>query len=175
MNRGVCGTIQLNERLQTLINPEKAGFRSGERIFHAGDKVMQTSNNYDKGVFNGDMGVILSIHHAESTFKVRFDIGDIEYNFSEAVQLSPAYAVTVHKSQGSEFPAVVMPVLTQHFMMLQRNLLYTGITRAKKLMVLIGSRKAVGMAVRNFVREPRHTLLPVRLKEAFREAARRRG
>ena len=175
MNRGVCGTIQLNERLQTLINPEKAGFRSGERIFHAGDKVMQTSNNYDKGVFNGDMGVILSIHHSESTFKVRFDIGDVEYNFSEAVQLSPAYAVTVHKSQGSEFSAVVMPVLTQHFMMLQRNLLYTGITRAKKLMVLIGSRKAVGMAVRNFVREPRHTLLPVRLKEAFRAAARRRA
>ena len=167
MNRGTCGTVQLNERLQTLLNPEKAGFRSGERIFHAGDKVMQISNNYDKGVFNGDMGVILSIHHADSTFKVRYDLGDIEYNFTEAVQLNPAYAVTVHKSQGSEFPAVVMPVLSQHFMMLQRNLIYTGMTRAKKLMILIGSRKAVSMAVRNYVREPRYTLLCSRLKEAF--------
>ena len=168
MNRGSCGTVQLNERLQALLNPEKAGFRSGERIFHVGDKVMQISNNYDKGVFNGDMGVILSVHHAESTFKVRYDLNDVEYNFTEAVQLNPAYAVTVHKSQGSEFPVVVMPLLTQHFMMLQRNLLYTGMTRAKKLMVLIASRKAVGMAVRNFVREPRHTLLRERLAEAFR-------
>lgn len=173
MNRGICGTVQLNERLQSLLNPEKAGFRSGERVFHAGDKVMQISNNYDKGVFNGDMGVILSIHHAESTFKVRYDLNDVEYNFTEAVQLNPAYAVTVHKSQGSEFPAVVMPLLTQHFMMLQRNLLYTGMTRAKKLMILIASRKAVGMAVRNFVREPRHTLLRERLAEAFRSRARR--
>jgi len=174
MNRGVCGTVQLNEKLQLLLNPEKAGFRSGERIFHAGDKVMQISNNYDKGVFNGDMGVILSIHHADSTFRVRYDLGDIEYNFSEATQLNPAYAVTVHKSQGSEFPAVVMPMLTQHYMMLQRNLLYTGMTRAKKLMILIGSHKAVSMAVRNSVREPRHTLLPGRLKEAFRNLAGRR-
>ena len=174
MNRGICGTVQLNERLQSLLNPEKAGFRSGERVFHAGDKVMQITNNYDKGVFNGDMGTILSIHHADSTFKVRYDLGDVEYNFTEAAQLAPAYAVTVHKSQGSEFPAVVMPVLTQHFMMLQRNLLYTGMTRAKKLMILIGSRKAVSMAVRNFVREPRHTLLPVRLKAAFRAKTQRR-
>ena len=175
MNRGSCGTVQLNERLQALLNPEKAGFRSGERIFHVGDKVMQISNNYDKGVFNGDMGVILSIHHAESTFKVRYDLNDVEYNFTEAVQLNPAYAVTVHKSQGSEFPVVVMPLLTQHFMMLQRNLLYTGMTRAKKLMILIASRKAVGMAVRNFVREPRHTLLRERLTEAFRNQAARRS
>ena len=175
MNRGVCGTIQLNERLQSLLNPEKAGFRSGDRIFHVGDKVMQISNNYDKGVFNGDMGVILSIHHAENTFKVRYDLNDVEYNFTEAVQLNPAYAVTVHKSQGSEFPVVVMPMLTQHFMMLQRNLLYTGMTRAKKLMVLIASRKAVGMAVRNFVREPRHTLLRERLIEAFRNLSQRRS
>ena len=174
MNRGICGTVQLNERLQALLNPEKAGFRSGERIFHAGDKVMQISNNYDKGVFNGDMGVILSIHHADSTFKVRYDLGDVEYSFPEAVQLNPAYAVTVHKSQGSEFPAVIMPVLTQHFMMLQRNLLYTGMTRAKKLMILIGSRKAVSMAVRNSVREPRYTLLPQRLADVFRNPAQRR-
>ena len=175
MNRGICGTIQLNERLQTLLNPEKAGFRSGDRIFHAGDKVMQISNNYDKGVFNGDMGTILSIHHAESTFRVRYDLGDVEYNFTEAIQLNPAYAVTVHKAQGSEFPAVVMPILSQHYMMLQRNLLYTGLTRAKKLMVLIGSHKAVSMAVRNAVSEPRYTLLPERLKEVFLSRSQRRN
>ena len=171
MNRGICGTVQLNERLQMLLNPNAAGFRSGERIFHAGDKVMQVSNNYDKGVFNGDMGVILSIRHSDNTFTVRYDQDDVEYSFLESNQLVPAYAVTVHKSQGSEFPAVVMPVLTQHYMMLQRNLLYTGMTRARKLMILIGSRKAVSMAVRNAVREPRHSLLLERLKEVFSRIA----
>jgi len=170
MNRGVCGTVQLNERLQALLNPHGIGFRDGERVFHTGDKVMQISNNYDKGVFNGDMGTIAAVHHAESCFAVLYDTGEVRYNFSEADQLAPAYAVTVHKSQGSEFPAVVMPVLSQHYMMLQRNLLYTGITRAKKLMVLVGSRKAVSMAVRNAVREPRHSLLIERLNEVFNNA-----
>ena len=169
MNRGICGTVQLNERLQSKLNPNTAGFRAGERIFHVGDKVMQISNNYDKGIFNGEMGTILSIHHAESSFTIRFDAGDIEYKFQEADQITTAYAVTVHKSQGSEFPAVVMPILTQHYMMLQRNLLYTGMTRAKKLMILVGSRKAVSMAVRNSIREPRHSLLRERFEEAFRK------
>ncbi|MPN46285.1 ATP-dependent RecD-like DNA helicase [bioreactor metagenome] len=120
------------------------------------------------------MGTIAAVHHAESHFTVRYDVGEIQYSFPEADQLAPAYAVTVHKSQGSEFPAVVMPVLSQHYMMLQRNLLYTGITRAKKLMILVGSRKAVSMAVRNAVREPRHSLLIERLNEVFNNAMRRR-
>ena len=149
------------------INPEKNGFRSGEKIFHAGDKVMQITNDYDKGVFNGDMGFITSVQHADSTFMVRFDQGVIPYTFSEARELNIAYAVTVHKSQGSEFPAVVMPLLNGHYMMLQRNLLYTGMTRAKKLMILIGSAKAVSMAVHNAVKEPRFSLLLPRLREIF--------
>ena len=167
MNRGICGTVELNTRLQNRINPEKNGFRSGEKIFHAGDKVMQITNDYDKGVFNGDMGFITSVQHADSTFMVRFDQGVIPYTFSEAGELNIAYAVTVHKSQGSEFPAVVMPLLNGHYMMLQRNLLYTGMTRAKKLMILIGSAKAVSMAVHNAVKEPRFSLLLPRLREIF--------
>ena len=127
------------------------------------------------GVFNGDMGIIRTINTFGSTVTIEFDDGRLaDYTYAMMEEVDLAYAVTVHKSQGSEFPAVVMPMLTQHYMMLQRNLLYTGMTRAKKLMILIGSHKAVSMAVRNSVREPRHTLLPERLKEAFRNLAGRR-
>ena len=144
MNRGSCGTIALNASLQELLNPStKLQFRNGERIFRLGDKVMQISNNYDKGVFNGDMGRISAIRYAERNFSVQFDTENVTYEFPEADQLTLSYAVTIHKSQGSEFPAVVIPLLSQHFMMLQRNLLYTGMTRAKHLMILVGSEKAV--------------------------------
>ena len=151
----------MNERLQEKLNPEKKFvFHSLGRTFKSGDKVMQTVNNYDKNVFNGDMGFLGRIDFKEETFQVRYESGPVvEYRFEEAEQIVPAYAVTVHKSQGCEFPAVVMPLLSQHYMMLQRNLLYTGITRARSLMVLVGSRKAVSMAVRNAVREPRYSLL----------------
>ena len=161
MNRGTAGTIEMNRRLQLALNgSEERGFYSGERHFLLGDKVMQTVNNYDKNVFNGDMGFLGRIDFKEETFQVRYESGPVvEYRFEEAEQIVPAYAVTVHKSQGCEFPAVVMPLLSQHYMMLQRNLLYTGITRARSLMVLVGSRKAVSMAVRNAVREPRYSLL----------------
>lgn len=170
MNRGVCGTVAMNERLQALVNGEsKLAFTSAGRTFRIGDRVMQTSNNYDKGVFNGDMGRVMVIRHSDSEFVVRFDLNDVTYSFEDAEQLTLAYAVTIHKSQGSEFPVVIMPILSQHYMMLQRNLLYTGMTRAKKLMILVGSRKAVSMAVRNAVREPRHSLLRERLEDAFRE------
>ncbi len=169
MNKGSCGTVALNAALQELLNPEaKLQFRHGERLFKLGDKVMQISNNYDKGVFNGDMGRICAINYTDKQFSVKFDSESITYEFLEADQLSLSYAVTIHKSQGSEFPAVVIPLLTQHFVMLQRNLLYTGMTRAKRLMILIGSEKAVGMAVRNSVREPRYSLLNERLADAFR-------
>lgn len=168
MNRGVCGTIAMNERLQALLNPDpKPSFKQGERLFKLGDRVMQTSNNYDKGVFNGDMGRITSINHGDSVFTVRYDNVNVDYEFFDAEQLTLSYAVTVHKSQGSEFKAVIMPLLSQHYMMLQRNLLYTGITRAKQLMILIGSQKAVSMAVRNSVREPRYSLLNERLRASF--------
>lgn len=165
MNRGNVGTQLMNERLQAILNPEKKFlFQVAGHTFKSGDKVMQTTNNYDKGVFNGDMGFITKINYAEKKFTVNYDGDmDIEYLFEEAEQIVPAYAITVHKSQGSEFPAVVMPLLPQHYMMLQRNLLYTGMTRAKKLMVLVGSSRAVSMAVRNTVREPRYSLLKEKL------------
>lgn len=166
MNRGVAGTIAMNTRLQEILNPSANDkfFMSGERKFLCGDKVMQTVNNYDKNVFNGDMGFLQTVEYGENRFVVNYDGREVEYAFEDADQLVPAYAVTVHKSQGCEFPAVVMPMLSQHYMMLQRNLLYTGITRAKKLMILVGSYKAVSMAVRNAVRTPRYSLLLDKLK-----------
>lgn len=165
MNRGADGTVEMNRNLQELLNPgEKPSFSFGERRFKVGDKIMQTANNYDKNVFNGDTGFIADIDEEARTFTADFDGMRADYSFDDADQITLAYAVTVHKSQGSEYPAVLMPLLPHHFMMLQRNLLYTGMTRAKKLMVLIGSGKAISMAVRNFVREPRHSLLLPKLQ-----------
>lgn len=165
MNRGSCGTKILNETLQKALNSgHKPQFSIGERVFKSGDKVMQISNNYDKNVFNGDMGVIKHIDSGTKSFRVAFEGFQVVYEYEEAEQLTHAYAVTVHKAQGSEFPAVIVPVLTQHYVMLRRNLLYTAMTRAKKLLVLVGSRKAVSIAVGNFQVEPRHTLLLQRLR-----------
>jgi len=152
MNRGSLGVRELNQRLQRLLNPpkhdepvvEKYGWR-----FQIRDKVIQTENNYEKEVFNGDIGTIESINTIEHEVSIRFDSRLVAYDFGELDELSLAYAVTIHKSQGSEFPAVVIPLSTQHYLLLQRNLIYTGITRGKKLVVLIGQRKALGMAVRN--------------------------
>jgi exodeoxyribonuclease V alpha subunit len=127
---------------------------------------MQTANNYDKNVFNGDLGSIVAIDRSRKHFVVAFENSrQVEYAFDDADQLNLAYAITIHKSQGSEFPAVVIPLLTQHYMMLQRNLLYTGMTRARKLLILIGSAKAVEMAVKNIRMRPRYSQLPARLKE----------
>ena len=159
----------MNRRLQELLNPgEKPQILIGDRMFKVGDKVMQIANNYDKNVFNGDMGFLTDIDLGKRAFRVDFDGVGVEYSFDDADQITLAYAVTVHKSQGSEYPVVVMPLLSSHFMMLQRNLLYTGMTRAKKLMILVGSTKAVSMAVRNFVREPRHSLLFTKLQTKVR-------
>jgi exodeoxyribonuclease V alpha subunit len=173
MNRGLCGTQGLNQSLQEVLNAgHKPQFKLGERVFKAGDKVMQTSNNYDKNVFNGDMGRIGKIDHGAKKFMVYFDGSRaVEYEFTEVDQLTLAYAITVHKSQGSEFPVVIVPMLTQHYMMLQRNLLYTAMTRAKKLLILIGCEKAVGMAVKNTRLERRYTLLTERLQDLRRKAA----
>jgi exodeoxyribonuclease V alpha subunit len=167
MNRGTCGTIALNDVMQKLLNGgEKPQFTVGERLYKLNDKLMQTVNNYDKSVFNGDLGTLVRINTAEKKFTVQFDgTRDVEYNFDESDQLSRAYAITVHKSQGCEFPAVVMPFLSQHYMMLQRNLLYTAMTRAKKLLVIVGSCDALRMAVENMRLEPRFSLLHQRLTE----------
>lgn len=171
MNRGVCGTAAINERLEALLNPgDKPQFKFGERVYKAGDKLMQISNNYDKNVFNGDLGRLVRIQSREKSFSVVFEGGrQVEYSMDEADQLTPAYAVTVHKSQGSEFPVVVLPLLSQHYMMLQRNLLYTAMTRARKLLILIGSRRAVEIAVGNSRQEPRFSLLTERMREFRRK------
>lgn len=139
-------------------------------MFKLGDKVMQIANNYDKSVFNGDMGRITRIMPEAKKFTVVFDGPHaVDYALDEADQLTLSYAVTVHKAQGSEFPVVVLPFLTQHYMMLQRNLLYTAMTRAKKLLILVGSRRAVRMAVENSRLEARSTLLTERLREKLRQ------
>ncbi len=168
MNRGECGTVALNSRLSALLRGENVpSFQFGSNIFKLGDRVMQIANNYDKNVFNGDMGQIIKLEENAKKFHVCFDDDRfVEYNFDEASQLNLAYAVTIHKSQGSEFPVVIIPILTQHFVMLQRNLLYTGMTRAKKLLILIGSAKAIDIAVRNTRKRPRYSNLLKRLTES---------
>ncbi len=150
MNRGSVGTHTLNQHLQTILNPQDQPVvvRNGT-TFKLGDRVMQIRNNYDKFVFNGDIGTITAIDNAEQKLMIRFYDKPVEYEFSDLDEIVLAYAVTIHKSQGSEFPAVIIPIFMQHFTLLQRNLIYTAITRAKKLCIFIGQSKAIGMAIRN--------------------------
>jgi exodeoxyribonuclease V alpha subunit len=150
MNRGGVGARSLNIELQAALNP--SGNRQVERFgwtFAPGDKVMQIENDYDNDVYNGDIGYIDEVDPDVGELNVSFDGRSVTYGFGELDTLVPAYAVTIHKSQGSEYPAVVIPIMTQHYPMLQRNLLYTGITRGKRLVVLVGQKKAVAIAVRN--------------------------
>lgn len=163
MQRGLLGGTNLNQTLQAALNPEGEGLRRGGFIFRLYDKVMQVKNNYDKEVFNGDIGRITAVDLQERTLQVMFDGRVIEYDVSELDELVHAYATTIHKAQGSEYPIVVMPILMTHFVMLQRNLLYTGITRAKKVLVLIGSKKALAYAVHNVTVSQRNTKLKERL------------
>ena len=164
MNRGTVGTSRLNESLQEALNPNGFEIVRGGRKYRIGDKVMQVRNNYDKDVYNGDIGVIAEIDTEEQNVTVNIDGQDISYDFSELDELVLAYAVSVHKSQGSEYPVVVMPVMTQHYVMLQRNLLYTGITRGKKLVVLVGTPKSIAMAIRNNKTTRRNSYLHMRLR-----------
>jgi len=165
MSKGNCGTIFLNELLQKHLNSSaKTSFSYGGKTFKTSDKVMQTVNNYDKNVFNGDIGFITAIHQEEKTFSVHFEERVVHYDFDESDELILAYAITIHKSQGSEFPAVIIPCIMSHYIMLQRNLIYTAITRAKKLLILIGTKKALGIAVSNCKIEPRFSGLLERLK-----------
>jgi exodeoxyribonuclease V alpha subunit len=166
MNRGSLGIRELNVRLQSELNPARADEPSVEKFgwqFRPRDKVIQTENDYDKDVFNGDIGQIVKIDPIEREVAIRFDQREIVYDFGELDEISLAYAITIHKSQGSEFPAVVTPLATQQYLLLQRNLVYTGITRGKKLVVLIGQRKALAMAVRNNKTENRFSGLLARL------------
>jgi exodeoxyribonuclease V alpha subunit len=166
MHRGVVGVGQLNDALQAALNPPASNApqrQLGSRVFRAGDRVMQIRNNYDKDVYNGDMGVITAVDLEMQKLAVMMDGRVVPYDFLELDELVHAFAISVHKSQGSEFPAVVVPVLTSHYMMLQRNLLYTAVTRARRLVVLVGQPKAIAMAVRNDQVAARYTGLRNRL------------
>ena len=165
MQKGIVGASNLNIMLQDAINPsDKCLYRAG-RSFRPNDKVMQIRNNYDKEVFNGDIGFISEIDFDNNKLNVVFDNRIIEYDITELDELVQAYAITIHKSQGSEYPVVVMPVMMTHFIMLQRNLIYTGITRAKKVLVIVGTKKAVSYSVRNVTVTKRNTKLKERLQE----------
>jgi exodeoxyribonuclease V alpha subunit len=168
MYRGPAGIHALNERLQNTLNPGgalKPEKRLFGTIFRPGDRVMQIRNDYDKQVFNGDIGFVTAISQVEHTLTAEFDGRAVEYAWSEADQLTLAYAVSVHKAQGSEFPAVVVPLLTHHYIMLQRNLLYTAVTRAKKVCVLVSNHKAIGIAVRNNRQSQRFSALAWRIRQ----------
>jgi exodeoxyribonuclease V alpha subunit len=163
MHRGTVGAGNLNIEIQKALNPGEEGVLRGGRLFKVNDKVMQIVNNYDKDVYNGDIGRISSIDDEAKEVHVMIDDKDIIYDHSELDELVHAYAVSIHKSQGSEYPAVVIPILTQHYMLLQRNLLYTGVTRGKKLVVIVGTKKAMAIAVKNNKTQMRYTLLRQRL------------
>ncbi|MGD2144398.1 MAG: ATP-dependent RecD-like DNA helicase [Anaerolineae bacterium] len=168
MYRGACGVSNLNEMLQAALNPAAPGKREKQirgQYFRVGDKVMQTRNNYDKDIYNGDIGRVTRIDMLEQTMRVRIDGRPVIYDWAELDELVHAFAISVHKSQGSEYPAVVAPILTQHYLLLQRNLLYTAITRARELVVLVGTRKAIWIAVKNDQVRGRHSGLSVRLRE----------
>jgi exodeoxyribonuclease V alpha subunit len=171
MYRGAVGVDALNLGLQALLNPPDA--HKSERAlfgqtFRVGDKVMQTQNNYDKEVYNGDIGRVAGISIEDRSLTVAFDGRPVTYDWTEGDQLVLAYAISVHKAQGSEFPAVVLPIVTQHYLMLQRNLLYTAVTRARKLCVLVGDRRAISIAVHNNRVADRYTALDLRLRSQSR-------
>jgi exodeoxyribonuclease V alpha subunit len=166
MNRGSLGTLQMNRVLQDSLNPKRNGDPVVEKFgweFRVRDKVIQTRNNYDKEVFNGDIGEVLKIDDFEREVVIGFDGRDVVYDFNELDEVSLAYAITIHKSQGSEFPVIVMPLAMQHYLLLQRNLVYTGITRGRRLVVLVGQKKALQTAVKNASAVRRFTALEKRL------------
>ena len=165
MQRGPAGAVNLNLLLQEAVNPGEGGLQRGGVRYRKNDKVMQIRNNYDKEVFNGDIGFVQDVDQENRSLTVNFEGRQVEYEVSELDELVLAYATTIHKAQGSEYPVVVMPVLMSHYMMLQRNLIYTGVTRAKRGMVVVGSRKALTYAVRNINIRKRNTLLTDRLRK----------
>ncbi|MGD2127133.1 MAG: ATP-dependent RecD-like DNA helicase [Desulfobacteraceae bacterium] len=163
MHKGALGTENLNRKLQDVLNPAEKEITRGERTFRLKDKVMQTRNNYDKEVFNGDIGRITSIDLENQDVIVTFDGMPVPYDATELDEIMPAYAISVHKSQGSEYPAVILPLLSQHHLLLQRNLIYTAVTRAKRLVVIVGSKKALATGIRNDKIMRRYTYLAERL------------
>jgi exodeoxyribonuclease V alpha subunit len=170
MHKGVVGTENLNRVLQEALNPSGASLTRGNRVFRLHDKVIQTRNNYEKEVFNGDIGRIELINPEEQSFTINFDGLKVEYEYSALDEISPAYAISVHKSQGSEYPAVVLPLLNQHYIMLQRNLIYTAVTRGKRLVIIVGSKRALAMGIKNDRGMDRYTYLADRLAGGLQNA-----
>ncbi|MGB8413083.1 MAG: ATP-dependent RecD-like DNA helicase [Candidatus Binatus sp.] len=166
MNRGPLGTHILNRELQSLLNPSGRELRAGDRVFREGDRVIQLRNNYDKDVFNGSIGRILGIDSDKARVSVAFEDTRAEYDLSDLDELALAYAISVHKSQGSQYPAIVMPIHSSHYLMLRRNLLYTAITRAERVCVLVGTKSALQQAVRNQDERLRFSRLAARLHVA---------
>ena len=164
MNRGPLGTQALNRELQALLNPAGRGVRAGEREIRQGDRVIQLRNNYDKGVFNGEIGRVSAVDPEKGRVEVAFEETSASYDLSDLEEIGLAYAISVHKSQGSQYPAVVMPIHQSHYLMLRRNLLYTAITRAEKVCVLVGTRNALAQAVRNEEERRRFSRLAERLR-----------
>ncbi len=165
MHRGDAGAIALNERLQAALNPHGTEVTRGSKKIRQGDKVMQLRNDYDKEVFNGDVGIVTAVDLAERELTVRFDDREVAYEEGELDDLTLAYATSIHKSQGSEYPAVVVPILTQHFVMLSRNLLYTAVTRGKRLVVLVADPRALSLALAEIRKEERMTRLADRIRQ----------
>jgi len=167
LHRGPIGVQELNHRLQEAFNPPdraKHEVRRGETIFRQADRVLQMVNDYDKGVFNGDVGIVVGIDATQRVMVVEFDLGPVEYPFSDLDQLELAYALTVHKSQGSEYPAAVIVIHSSHYIMLQRNLLYTALTRARKMACIVGNQKGIWRAIRTVTERDRYTRLAARLR-----------
>ena len=166
MKRGIVGMDSLNTQLQNVMNPKGEELSKGGKCFRVNDKVMQVRNNYDKEVFNGDIDRIINIDREMQEVIVSIDDREVSYDYSELDEIVLAYAISVHKSQGSEYPVIVIPILIQHYVLLQRNLVYTGITRGKKLVIVIGTKKAMAIAIRNDKTASRYTALSARLKES---------
>ena len=163
MHRGSVGAGHLNEQLQAALNPGEGGVTRGDRTYRIHDKVMQIRNNYDKEVFNRDIGRIAAIAWESREVTITIDSRDVVYDFGELDEIVPAYAISVHKSQGSEYPVVIVPIVTQHYILLQRNLIYTAVTRGKKLVIIVGTRKALTIGINNNKTQQRYTRLAHRL------------
>jgi exodeoxyribonuclease V alpha subunit len=164
MHKGVAGASNLNTELQKALNPGEGGVHRSGLSFRVKDKVMQVKNNYDKDVYNGDIGRIKTIDLDSQEVIISFDGRKVVYEYNELDEIVLAYAVSVHKAQGSEYPAVVIPIHTQHFILLQRNLIYTAVTRGRELVVMVGTQKALAIGVKNDKTQKRFSYLQHRLK-----------
>ena len=166
MTRGVVGTRNLNRVLQELINPPAEGkdeLVRGDSILRTGDRVMQLKNDYNKEVFNGDLGTVVAFDREEKEVTINFDERDVVYDYADLNEITLAWATSIHKSQGSEYPVVILPLYTSHYVMLSRNLFYTGLTRSKKLALIVGSEKAIAIAVKQVKQQQRYTRLKERI------------